>query len=95
MNGLHFTDGGLTSLEEAISDKDKQIAQLREQRDRAERERNEERDLHERQLAEQRMKLHTHETEMNKLQVCVCPKSFSIIGYRFAWKNRIKLYNFF
>lgn len=62
------SEGALSSLEEAIGDKDKQIVQLREQRDRAEQERNEERDLHERQLAEYRMKMHALESEMDKLQ---------------------------
>lgn len=62
------SEGALSSLEEAIGDKDKQIVQLREQRDRAEQERNEERDLHERQLAEYRMKMHALESDMDKLQ---------------------------
>lgn len=63
------SEGALTSLEDAITDKEKQISQIREQRDRAEQERNEERDLHERQIAEYKMKLHSLENEMEKLQV--------------------------
>jgi septal ring factor EnvC (AmiA/AmiB activator) len=70
MQAHHSTsEGALTSLEDAISDKDKQIAQIKEQRDRAEQERNEERDLHERQIAEYKMKAHSLENEMEKLQV--------------------------
>jgi hypothetical protein len=70
MQAHHSTsEGALTSLEDAISDKDKQIAQIKEQRDRAEQERNEERDLHERQIAEYKMKAHSVENEMEKLQV--------------------------
>lgn len=65
------SEGALTSLEDAISDKDKQISQLKEQRDRAEQERNENRDLHDRELAEYKMKLHALENEMDKLQVIV------------------------
>ena len=63
------SEGALTSLEDAINDKDKQIIQMREQRDRAEQERNEERDIHERQIAEYKMKLHSLENDMEKLQV--------------------------
>lgn len=59
----------MTSLEDAISDKDKQISNLRDQRDRAEQERNEERDLHERQIAEIKMKYHSIENNLEKLQV--------------------------
>ena len=61
----------MTSLEDAINDKDKQIQQIREQRDRAEQERNEERDIHERQIAEYKMKLHSLENDMEKLRVSV------------------------
>ena len=63
------SEGALTSLEDAISDKDKQISNLREQRDRAEQERNEERDIHERQIAEFKMKFHSVENDLEKLQV--------------------------
>lgn len=63
------SEGTLTSLEEAISDKDKQIAQLREQRDRAELEVREEKDLHEREIAEYKMKISSTEAESEKLQV--------------------------
>lgn len=70
MQAHHSTsEGALSSLEEAISDKDKQIAQLKEQRDRAEHERNEEKDLHEREISEYKMRLHSLESEMEKLQV--------------------------
>lgn len=70
MQAHHSTsEGTLSSLEEAISDKDKQIVQLREQRDRAEQDRNEDRELHDRELAEYKMKLHALDSEMEKLQV--------------------------
>lgn len=65
------SEGTLSSLEEAIADKDKQITQLREQRDRADKDRDQERDLHERELAEMKMKLHAVEAEIEKLQVNV------------------------
>lgn len=63
------SEGALTSLEDALNDKEKLIAQLKEQRDRAEHELHEERDMHERQIAEYKMKLHSLESEMEKLQV--------------------------
>lgn len=63
------SEGAVTSLEEAIGDKDKQISQLRDQRDRAEQEKHEERELHEREIAEYKMKLHTLESEVEKLGV--------------------------
>lgn len=62
------SEGALTSLEEAIGDKEKQMAQLREQRDRAEHEKQEERDLHEREVAEYKMKLRAAESDLEKLQ---------------------------
>lgn len=58
-------EGALSSLEEAIGDKEKQMAQLREQRDRAEQEKQEERELHERELAEYKMKIHALESEVS------------------------------
>lgn len=60
------SEGALSSLEEAIGDKEKQMAQLREQRDRAEQEKQEERELHEREIAEYKMKIHTLESEVSK-----------------------------
>ena len=39
--------------------------QLREQRDRAEKENKEEKELHERELAEYKMKIHTYESEVH------------------------------
>ena len=62
-------EGALSGLEEALQDKEKQIAQLRVQRDRAEQERNEERELHEREIAEYKIRLHSIESDMEKLQV--------------------------
>lgn len=62
------SEGALSSLEEAIGDKEKQMNQLREQRDRAEQEKQEERELHEREIAEYKMKLHALESEVEKLQ---------------------------
>lgn len=93
------SEGALTSLEDAISDKDKQISNLREQRDRAEQERNEERDIHERQIAEFKMKFHSVENDLEKLQVQeyiyeFISDSFRIIFFflllknsRFVWKK--------
>lgn len=70
MQAHHSTsEGAVSSLEEAINDKDKQICQLREQRDRAEQERNEDREFHDRELAEYKMKLHAMDSDMEKLQV--------------------------
>lgn len=62
------SEGALSSLEEALGDKEKQMAQLREQRDRAERDKAEERELHERELAEYRMKIHASNSEIETLQ---------------------------
>lgn len=62
------SEGALSSLEEAIGDKEKQMAQLREQRDRAEQEKQEERELHERELAEYKMKIHALESEVSPRQ---------------------------
>jgi hypothetical protein len=42
---------------------------LREQRDRAEKEVKEEKDLHERELTDYKMKIHSLESEVEKLQV--------------------------
>lgn len=61
------SEGALSSLEEAIGDKEKQMQQLRDQRDRAEKDKEEERDLHERELTEYKMKLHSLESEVEKL----------------------------
>lgn len=61
------SEGALSSLEEAIGDKEKQMAQLREQRDRAEQEKQEERELHEREIAEYKMKIHALESEVGSL----------------------------
>ena len=63
------SEGALTSLEEALSDRDKQIAQLREQRDRAEKDLKEEKELHDREITDYKMKIHTLESEVEKLQV--------------------------
>lgn len=60
------SEGALSSLEEAIGDKEKQMAQLREQRDRAEQDKQEERELHERELAEYKMKIHALESEVRR-----------------------------
>lgn len=63
------SEGTVLSLEDAIADKDKQIIQLKEQRDRAEAELREERDIHEKEFTEYRMKLNQMEAEIEKLQV--------------------------
>lgn len=63
------SEGTVTSLEEALADRDKQINQLREQRDRAEKEVKEEKDLHEREITDYKMKMHSLESEVEKLQV--------------------------
>lgn len=75
------SEGQVLSLEDAIADKDKQIIQLKEQRDRAESELREERDVHEKELTEYRMKLNSLESEIEKLQVnynCSSPSSTSV-----------------
>ena len=64
-NQSHSSEGALSSLEEALNDRDKQMNQLREQRDRAEKENKEEKELHERELAEYKMKIHTYESEVS------------------------------
>lgn len=61
------SEGALYSLEEAIGDKDKQMQQLRDQRDRAEKDKEEERELHEREVTEYKLKLHSFECDMEKL----------------------------
>jgi len=61
------SEGTLTSLEEALADRDKQIVQLREQRDRAEKDNKEEKELHEREVSDYKMKVHTLESEVRKL----------------------------
>lgn len=73
------SEGTLSSLEEAIADKDKQIQQLREQRDRAEQELKEECDLHEREVAGYKMKSHALDAEMEKLQVRISFSSSSLL----------------
>lgn len=60
------SEGTLTSLEEALADRDKQINQLREQRDRAEKEVKEEKELHEREITDYKMKIHTFESEVRQ-----------------------------
>ncbi|ENN78272.1 hypothetical protein YQE_05423, partial [Dendroctonus ponderosae] len=61
------SEGALSTLEEAIGDKEKQMNQLREQRDRAEQEKQEERELHEREIADYKMKIHALNSEVEKL----------------------------
>ena len=65
----YTSEGTLTSLEEALNDRDKQINQLRDQRDRAEKENKEEKELHEREITDYKMKLHSLESEVEKLGV--------------------------
>lgn len=66
----HAADVGfLNHLEETLSDREKQISLLRDQRDRLDHELNEERDLHERTIKEYKMKLNSVKFEMDKLQV--------------------------
>lgn len=67
--GQHADVGLLNHLEETLNDKEKQVALLRDQRDRAEHELNEERDSHERSIKEYKMKLNSLKFEMDKLQV--------------------------
>lgn len=68
MQAHHCTsEGALYSLEEAIGDKDKQMQQLRDQRDRAEKDKEEERELHEREVTEYKLKLHSLECDIEKL----------------------------
>lgn len=61
------SEGALSSLEETIGDKERQMQQLRDQRDRAEKDKEEERELHEREITEYKMKLHSLECEVEKL----------------------------
>lgn len=63
------SEGALTNLEEAISDKDKHILQLKEQRDRAERDRLEEQKLHEKEIKGYKMKINALESEIDKIHV--------------------------
>lgn len=63
------SEGALTSLEEAIGDRDKQMQMLRDQRDRAEQDKQEERELHERELAEYKMKMRAFESDVEKLNI--------------------------
>jgi len=63
------SEGTLTSLEEALADRDKQIAQLREQRDRAEKDNKEEKELHEREISDYKMKIHTLESEVRRTRL--------------------------
>ena len=65
----YTSEGTLTSLEEALADRDKQMNQLREQRDRADKDIKEEKELHEREISDYKIKLHTLESEVEKLQV--------------------------
>lgn len=88
------SEGVLNSLEDAIAEKEKQIVQLREQRDRAEKERSEDREIHERQLAEYKMKIHSLESEINKLQVssahfgCLCLLKLLKLSLKLSETNR-------
>lgn len=68
----------MSSLEEALADRDKQINQLRDQRDRAEKDIKEEKELHERELTDYKMKIHSLESEVEKLQV----SSLLLIGLK-------------
>lgn len=61
------SEGALYSLEETLGDKDKQMQQLRDQRDRAEKDKEEERELHEREVTEYKLKLHSLECDIEKL----------------------------
>lgn len=65
----HHDVGFLNHLEETLSDREKQISLLRDQRDRLDHELNEERDLHERSIKEYKMKLNSVSRDMEKLQV--------------------------
>lgn len=68
MQAHHYnSEGAVSSLEEAIGDKDKQMQQLRDQRDRAERDKEEERELHEREITEYKLKLRALEQDVDKL----------------------------
>ena len=64
----YTSEGTLSSLEEALADRDRQMNQLRDQRDRAEKDIKEEKELHERELTDYKMKIHTLESEVEKLQ---------------------------
>ena len=69
-----------------------QINQLREQRDRAEKEVKEEKDLHERELTDYKMKIHSLESEVEKLQVrldkaYVEKVNIKIVIYKALWDS--------
>ena len=69
-----------------------QINQLREQRDRAEKEVKEEKDLHERELTDYKMKIHSLESEVEKLQVrldkaYVEKVNIKIVTYKALWDS--------
>lgn len=61
------SEGALYSMEETLGDKDKQMQLLRDQRDRAEKDKEEERELHEREVTEYKLKLHSLECDIEKL----------------------------
>lgn len=56
-------------LDENLRDKEKQVAILRDQRDRAEHELKQERDSHERTIKEYKMKLQSSKFDMDRIQV--------------------------
>ena len=79
----------MSSLEEALTDRDKQINQLRDQRDRAEKDTKEEKELHERELAEYKMKIHTYESEVDKSSIAVDV----LISYSQSWSYGFNIFN--
>ncbi|QQP36767.1 Uncharacterized protein FKW44_021963, partial [Caligus rogercresseyi] len=81
------SEGTLTSLEEALSDRDKQINQLRDQRDRAEKDIKEEKELHEREITDFKMKMHSLESEVEKLQVRLEKAYAEKDNWRLSWST--------
>lgn len=75
----------LSHLEDTLGDKEKQIALLRDQRDRIEHELNEERDSHERSIKEYRMKLNSANFEREKMQVSSSLDCLNVI--RLSWSK--------
>jgi len=75
---VHFLLGGWTilyflaqdQLEELLRERERLLAQFREQRDRTERERVDEQETHRRELAELRRALESLQKEIGDRQVC-------------------------
>lgn len=74
----HHSHHSTSLMEDTLGDKEKQISILRDQRDRAEHELSEERDSHERNIEEYKMKLHSLQSNLDKIQVSNMYKSIIV-----------------